>query len=66
MSKAAKNNRPPEEVRKVFPDVCKWFQDNGNQPTSETAESQVDERFQRYQETKASPCDSCPLCQGHE
>jgi hypothetical protein len=54
-----------EKVRKAFPVVCKWFEAKADKPASEGATSEVKERFQRLQDSGISPCQDCPLCQGH-
>lgn len=58
--------KPSRKDRAVFPVVCKWFESGTDQPVSPQASNEVGQRLQQFKISGKSPCDDCPLCQGHK
>jgi hypothetical protein len=54
-----------EDFRSLFPQVCKWYREEGV-PGWSVAEvnQEIAQRARRLQEAGISPCHECPLCPG--
>jgi hypothetical protein len=52
------------QVRDAFPSTCKWFESPQVSAGSNTS-GEIEQRFKRFTQNGTSPCDGCPLCQGH-
>jgi hypothetical protein len=54
------------KVRIAFPVVCKWFEGETGNLSLGQSQDEVSQRFERFKTSGTSPCDGCPLCQGHD
>ncbi|MDO8636237.1 MAG: hypothetical protein Q7R34_08355 [Dehalococcoidia bacterium] len=63
---AKESKLSPVKVRKLFPEVCKWYMPEAGKTETET-ETEIRNRAKRFNEQGVSPCHECPLCAGeHE
>ncbi len=60
-----KNALSADNVRRSFPEVCKWYMPETAASKSQAEiEAEVVERSKRFKEQGVSPCEQCPLCTG--
>jgi hypothetical protein len=63
---AKPKNKSGSQVRTAFPAVCKWFEGETGKVNEAQSLDEISRRFHRFKASGTSPCDGCPLCQGHQ